>query len=166
MVYFAFGKIFSLALEAHMRDTTLKSGLCTSLSIVQSPPLESFQRFDFQGKIGACPTAYEGFICKLAFIKVLLKVQCSKSPLPHNPTMQLICPPKLCTSIVFNFSLGTAVIPRRNEKKKRLCKVLGANKVQYAWEMWKWCMHSSQGFDLGVGGGWVKFWDFVRWSWW
>ena len=36
-----------------------------------------FNNLIFKGK-GAFPTAYEGYICKLAFFKVLLKVQCSK----------------------------------------------------------------------------------------
>ena len=50
------------------------------------------------------------------------------------PIMHLICPPKFYISIVL-FSLGTAVIPRRNEKQ-RFCNfwgggVGGANKVHY-----------------------------------
>ena len=57
MVYFTFGKILTLTLELKL------IGLCTSLSIVQSSQSESFQRFDFQGQIGPCPTTYEGFIC-------------------------------------------------------------------------------------------------------
>ena len=49
------------------------------------------------------------------------------------PIMHLICPPRLCISIVFNFWGGTAVIPRRNEKQ-RLCKILG-DKSSALWEM-------------------------------
>ena len=35
--------------------------LCTTLSIVQSPPSESFQRLDLYEQVGAFPKAYEGF---------------------------------------------------------------------------------------------------------
>ena len=51
-----------------------------------------------------------------------------------SPIMHLICPPKFCISIIFNF-FGTAIISRRNEKHhERLCKIGGgeggwANKV-------------------------------------
>ena len=44
--------------------------------------------------------------------------------------MHMICPPKFCISIV-SISLGTAVMPRGNEKQ-RLCKILGANELNYA----------------------------------
>ena len=43
------------------------------------------------------------------------------------PIMHLICPPKFCISIVFR-SVGTAVIPRRNEKH-RLCKIWGGGQI-------------------------------------
>ena len=43
--------------------------------------------------------------------------------------MHMICPPKFCISIV-SISLGTAVMPRGNEKQ-RLCKILGANELNY-----------------------------------
>ena len=39
-------------------------------------------------------------------------------------------PPRFCITIIFNISLGTTVIPRRNWKQW-LCKVLGATKVDY-----------------------------------
>ena len=41
----------------------------------------------------------------------------------HNA---LICPPKFCISMVFNFSWEGSNIPRRNEKQ-RLYKILGCN---------------------------------------
>ena len=40
--------------------------------------------------------------------------------------MHLICPPKFCISMVFNFSWEGGNIPRRNEKQ-RLYKILGCN---------------------------------------
>ena len=44
--------------------------------------------------------------------------------------MHLISPPKF-SSTLFSISLGTAVIPRRNEKQ-RLCKIWrGGDKVHY-----------------------------------
>ena len=46
-----------------------------------------------------------------------------------NHLHHLICPPKFCISIVFN-SLGTAVIPRKNEKQ-RLRKIWEVVKVHY-----------------------------------
>ena len=44
----------------------------------------------------------------------------------HMPIMRLICPPKFCLSI----SLGTVVIPRKNEEQ-RLYKIWEANMVAY-----------------------------------
>ena len=44
--------------------------------------------------------------------------------------MHLICPPKFCISIVFNFSRGDC--NTQENEKQRLCKILGeANKVHY-----------------------------------
>ena len=45
-----------------------------------------------------------------------------------SPKMHLVCRPKLCTSL-FSISLGTAVIPRRNEKQ-RLCKHFSSCSLQ------------------------------------
>ena len=46
-----------------------------------------------------------------------------------SPTMHLICPPKILDKhALFTVSLGTAVIPRRNEKQ-RVMQNRGANKV-------------------------------------
>ena len=51
-----------------------------------------------------------------------------------SPIMHLICPPPKFAKALFQISLGTAVIPRRNEKQ-RLCKVFllggGGDKVHY-----------------------------------
>ena len=50
--------------------------------------------------------------------------------------MRLICPPVNFAGALFPLSLGTAVIPRRNEKQ-RFCKIWGggggggANKLRY-----------------------------------
>ena len=40
-----------------------------------------------------------------------------------SPIMHLICPQNFASAL-FSVSLGTAVIPRRNEKQ-RLCKIFG-----------------------------------------
>ena len=48
--------------------------------------------------------------------------------------MHVICPPP--PPQIFSISLGTAVIPRRNEKR-RLCKTLGGKKSAL-WKIWKW----------------------------
>ena len=71
------------------------------------------------------------FIAKTFFIWHSIDLWCATCT---YPIMHLICPPKFYISIVL-FSLGTAVIPRRNEKQ-RLCNfwgggVGGANKVHY-----------------------------------
>ena len=49
-----------------------------------------------------------------------------------SPTMHLICPPPpqiLDKHALFTVSLGTAVIPRRNEKQRVMQNRGGANKV-------------------------------------
>ena len=43
--------------------------------------------------------------------------------------MHLICPPKFCVNVVFNFSWDGC--NTQENKKQRLCKNLGANKVHY-----------------------------------
>ena len=40
------------------------------------------------------------------------------------PIMHLVCPQNFAYKALFSISLGTAVIPRRNEKQ-RLCKIWG-----------------------------------------
>ena len=46
MYYSAFGKFLTLTLEARVVDIAYQA-YCTTLSIVQSHPSGSFQRFDF-----------------------------------------------------------------------------------------------------------------------
>ena len=46
MFYSAFGKILTLTLEAYVLNIAYQA-YCTTLSIVQSHPSGSFQRFDF-----------------------------------------------------------------------------------------------------------------------
>ena len=94
MVYFAFGKILTLALEAHMLNISLI--LLIRLDMHNSfnssiSRLESFQRFEFEGQIGAFPTVYEGFICQLAFTLFAL-LQSYYSPVMWGP-FHLISPP-------------------------------------------------------------------------
>ena len=52
--------------------------------------------------------------------------------------MYFICLPKFCVEALFSVSLGTAVIPRINEKQ-RLWKILEGRKGAL-WEMYKWCI--------------------------
>ena len=47
-----------------------------------------------------------------------------------SPTMHLICPPKFCISIVFNFSWDGCICPGEM-KNKGYAKFWGANKVHY-----------------------------------
>ena len=56
-------------------------------------------------------------ICKLTIFNGGL---CHHTPLPHLPPY---LPPKISHKHCFSISLGTAVIPRKNEKQ-RLCKIL------------------------------------------
>ena len=46
MFYSAFGEILTLTLEAYVLNIAYQA-YCTTLSIVQSNPSGSFQRFDF-----------------------------------------------------------------------------------------------------------------------
>ena len=50
-----------------------------------------------------------------------------------SPTMHLICPPKFCISIVFNFSWDGCICPGEM-KNKGYAKFWGANKVHYGSE--------------------------------
>ena len=50
-----------------------------------------------------------------------------------SPTMYLICPPKFCISIVFNFSWDGCICPGEM-KNKGYAKFWGANKVHYGSE--------------------------------
>ena len=53
--------------------------------------------------------------------------------------MYFICLPKFCVEALFSISLGTAVMPRRNEKQ-RLWTIL-EDKKGALWEMCKWCIN-------------------------
>ena len=68
----------------------------------------------------------------------------------HNA---LICPPKFCISMVFNFSWEGSNIPRRNEKQ-RLYKILGCN-LRYIMGECKWQIGQFQNIKIHT---WLSGW--------